>query len=105
MMTRTLVVFVTCPTLAAGQRLARTLVKAKLAACVNVLPHVESVFTWKGKTERARETLLIIKTPARRFEALRRAVVAHHPYEVPEVIALPIVAGHQAYLEWVAASC
>ena len=104
-MTRTLVVFVTCPTLLVGQRLAKALVTAKLAACVNVLPHVESVFTWKSKTARARETLLIIKTPARRFEALRRAVVAHHPYEVPEVIALPVVAGHQAYLQWVATAC
>ena len=96
-----IVVLVTCPTSAVAHRLATELVKRRLAACVNLLPGVESVFQWKGKIDRCREQLLIIKTIAGKFEALRRAVIARHPYEVPEVIALSLVAGHQPYLEWI----
>ena len=96
-----LVVLVTCPTRASGRRLAEVLVSRRLAACVNLLPGVESTFCWKGKRERCRETLLLIKTTTTRFEALRRAVLRLHPYDVPEVIALPVGAGHAPYLEWV----
>ena len=95
---------VTCPTQAVGRRLAERLVKAHLAACVNLLPRVESTFWWQGRIERCREALLIIKTSAARFERLRRAVIRLHPYEVPEVIALPIAAGHPPYLRWLSAS-
>ena len=98
------VVLVTCPTQAVGRRLAERLVKAHLAACVNLLPRVESTFWWQGRIERCREALLIIKTSAARFERLRRTVVQYHPYEVPEVIALPITAGHLPYLRWLSAS-
>ena len=98
------VVLVTCPTLSVARRLARALVIRRLAACVNVLGTVESTFCWKGKIERSREALLIIKTTAASFQALRRAVLELHPYDVPEVVALPVVAGHPAYLNWVASS-
>jgi periplasmic divalent cation tolerance protein len=103
-MTRIVVVLVTCPTPAVGRRLARELVRLRLAACVNVLPGVESVFRWQGKVDRSREALLVIKTTRARFAALRRRVLSLHPYDLPEVIALPVAAGHPPYLRWVASS-
>lgn len=96
-----LVVLVTCPSAAVARRLARQLIRRRVAACVNVLPGVESLFRWRGKVDRAREALLVIKTTAARFPALRRDVLAGHPYEVPEIIALPVIAGHAPYLTWV----
>ena len=98
---QTIVVLVTCPTAAVARRIAREVVLQRLCACVNLLPRVESVFVWKGKLERCRELLLLIKTTAGRFEALQRAVINLHPYEVPEVIALPLCAGHPPYLAWI----
>lgn len=95
---------VTCPNARAARRLGTALVKRRLAACVNLVPGIESVFRWKGKTERCREALLLIKTTAGSFERLRRAVCALHPYEVPEIIAVPLVRGHQPYLRWVVSS-
>jgi len=98
------VVFVTCPTLSTARRLARHLVTRRLAACVNIIPRIESTFFWNGKIERTPETLLIIKTTSARGEALRRAVVTLHPYDTPEVLTLPVCAGHQPYLQWVVTS-
>jgi periplasmic divalent cation tolerance protein len=83
-----------------AERIGRALVERGLAACVNVLPAVVSIYRWKGKLEQDEERLLVIKTRADRFAALREALVSLHPYEVPEVIALPIADGHQPYLEW-----
>ena len=94
-------VFITCPTAAVGRQLSRELVRRRLAACVNQLPSIESTFQWKGKLERCREVLLLIKTTAARAEQLRKAITALHPYDVPEVIALPVIAGHTPYLDWV----
>jgi periplasmic divalent cation tolerance protein len=99
-----LVVLVTCPSVAVARRLANELVRRRLAACVNLIRDVESVFWWQGKVNRAREALLLMKTTAGRFEALRKVVVERHPYDVPEVIALPIRAGHEPYLAWVTSS-
>lgn len=87
-----------------AERIAERLVEQGLAACVNVLPGVVSIYRWKGRVERDEERLLVIKTRADRFEALRAAIVALHPYEVPEVVALPITAGHAPYLEWLDAA-
>ena len=87
-----------------AERIAEALVERHLAACVNVLPAVRSFYRWKGVLQRDEERLLVIKTRAERFEALREALVALHPYELPEVVALPIVAGHAPYLEWIGAS-
>ena len=98
------VVLVTCPSWAVARRLAQALVRRRLAACVNILPGVESLFWWEGKVDQAREVLLVIKTPAARLEAVRRAIVRLHPYEVPEVIAMRVAGGHRPYLRWVAAS-
>ena len=103
-MARVIVVLVTCPTRAAARRIAGELIRRHLAACVNVVPSIESTFRWQGKTERCREVLLVIKTTAPRFDVLRRAVLSLHPYDVPEVIALPVVGGHTPYLRWVGAS-
>jgi periplasmic divalent cation tolerance protein len=83
-----------------AERIARALVERGLAACVNVLPGLTSIYRWKGAVERADERLLLIKTRAERFAALRDALVALHPYEVPEVLALPVAFGHAPYLAW-----
>jgi len=83
-----------------AERIGRALVERGLAACVNIVPAVTSIYRWKGKVEREEERLLLIKTRAERFPALREALVSLHPYEVPEVLALPIEDGHQPYLAW-----
>ena len=83
-----------------AERIGRELVERGLAACVNVVPGLVSIYWWKGEVQRAEERLLLIKTRAERFEALREALVALHPYEVPEVLALPIAGGHPPYLAW-----
>ena len=95
-----LVVLSTVATAEDAERLARALVDRGLAACVNVLPGVISIYRWKGQVEADAERLLVIKTRAERFEALREAIVSLHPYGVPEVIALAITAGHAPYLAW-----
>jgi len=81
-------------------RLARALVEQGLAACVNIVPGVTSVYRWQGKVEAEPERLLVIKTRAERFEELRATLVSLHPYEVPEVLALAVQAGHAPYLAW-----
>ena len=100
----TLVVLVTCPNARHAARLATALVQRRLAACVNLVPRVDSVFWWAGKVARAREVLLMAKTTSARFPQLERAVRSLHPYQVPEIIALPVARGHAAYLKWVASS-
>lgn len=84
----------------AAERLARTLVEERLAACVNVLPAMQSVYRWKGQIESAVEQLLVIKTRTADYAAVESRIRALHPYELPEVIAVPIVAGLPAYLAW-----
>lgn len=103
-MTRALVVFVTCPNRRQAQRLAETVVRRRLAACVNILPDVDSRFWWQGRVDRACETLLMMKTTVKGFEPLRRVVSDLHPYDVPEIIAIPIQRAHQPYLRWIQAS-
>ena len=99
-----LVVLVTCPTAAAAKRLAAQVVADQVAACVNLVPRVQSWFRWEGRVDQAREVLLLIKTTTGGFEALRRAILKRHPYDVPEIIALPIVNGHAPYLAWIGES-
>ena len=81
--------------------IARALVEERLAACVNVLPQIHSIYRWKGAAESAQEVLLLAKTSGDVFPALRDRIVELHSYEVPEVIAVPVVAGLEAYLSWV----
>lgn len=95
------VALVTCPVTGA-EPLARALVDARVAACVNIVPSITSVYRWQGEVSRDEEALLLIKTTADGFEALRREVLARHPYELPEVIALDVAQGHLPYLAWVA---
>ncbi len=92
----------TVPDMATAQALARTLVDARLAACVNILPAVHSVYRWQGAVEEASEVTLLIKTTRQRYQQLQPAIVAAHPYDVPEVIGWPLLAGHAPYLHWVA---
>jgi len=101
---RVLVVLTTTPNSEIAELIGRTLVVERLAACANVLPGVTSIFRWKGAVERDSETLMILKTTATELDALRARVMELHPYEVPEVLALPVEAGHEPYLEWVFSS-
>ncbi|EXB91536.1 Protein CutA [Morus notabilis] len=95
-----IVVYVTVPNKEEGKKLAESLVREKLAACVNRVPGIESVYQWQGEVQTDAEELLIIKTRESLLEALKEHVKANHPYDVPEVIALPITGGSTAYLEW-----
>ncbi|MDQ1406499.1 MAG: periplasmic divalent cation tolerance protein [Acidobacteriaceae bacterium] len=99
------VVLVTCGTLPEAKRIARAAVKARLAACVNVmLSPVESIYRWKGKVEISREYLLLMKTTAKRLPELERMVRSLHSYDVPEFLVLPVVSGSREYLGWLAES-
>jgi len=95
-----IVVLVTVGSVAEGERLSRALVEERLAACVNRIPAVQSVYRWQGKVEQSAEELLVIKTRADLFAALEKRVRELHSYSVPEVIALPIVSGSENYLRW-----
>ncbi len=101
-MTDAIVVLVTAPNPDKAAEIARALVAERLAACGNVVPGLRSIYRWEGKIEDEGEALLVLKTTRARFDALRDRVLALHPYEVPEVIALPVEAGHERYLAWVA---
>ena len=102
-MTEAIVVLVTTPTPERAAELARALVEERLAACGNVVPGLRSIYRWEGKLEDEAEALLVLKTTQARFEALKARVLALHPYAVPEVLALPVVAGSAPYLAWIAA--
>ncbi len=94
-----LIVYVTAPA-AIAPALARALVAARVAACVNLLPAVRSIYRWQGEVREEDESLLIIKTAADRFEALKAEVLRRHPYELPEVIAVTVTDAHAPYLQW-----
>jgi len=94
--------FCTCPDADSAARIAQALVEERLAACVNQLPGLRSVYRWQGGIERADEVLLIAKTSAGRLEALTARVRELHPYELPELIAVEVAGGLAAYLDWVA---
>jgi uncharacterized protein involved in tolerance to divalent cations len=100
-MTDKIVVFSMCDSEQEAERIAASLVEKRLAACVNVIRGVKSVYRWKGAVERSDETMLVIKSTRAHFDKLRAELVGMHTYEVPEVIALPIVDGSPAYLEWI----
>lgn len=99
-----IVVFLTAANGEEATRLADLLVGAHLAACVQILPEMESVYRWQGQIERQSEILLIAKTTRGKFAELEREVRALHSYETPEIIALPIVIGSQPYLHWLSES-
>jgi len=101
--TEALLVLVTVPTAEQAAALARALVEERLAACGNVVPGLRSIYRWEGQVHDEAEALLLLKTTRARFEPLRQAVLRLHPYQVPEVLALPVEAGSAPYLEWLAA--
>lgn len=99
-----IVVLITVPSPDVGERIAASLLEKKLAACVNILPGVQSIYAWKGAVQKDQELMLVVKTRLELFhERLVPAVKAIHPYDVPEIIALPVVMGSQDYLDWIAA--
>ena len=97
-------VLVTAPDLKTARKLATGAVRARLAACANLLPKIESHYWWQGKLESGAETLLIFKTTRTKLSALEKFILAHHPYDTPEFIALSVAAGNRRYLEWIGAS-
>ena len=99
-----LLVYCTCPDAATADGLATALVEARLAACVSLLPGTRSTYRWQGAVERAEEVVLTIKTTSERFAEVRDAILARHPYELPEVIAVEAVAGLDRYLDWIGES-
>ena len=99
-MTDYIVVFVTAPSEKEGEKIAQALLEDKLAACVNIIPGLKSMFRWKGKISTEEEVLLLIKTKDRLFEKLKKRVIELHSYDVPEVVALGILAGNEKYLDW-----
>ncbi len=100
-MTDPRLVLTTCGSIEEARTIARTLVERQLAACVNLVPQVESMYRWKGEVETATEVLLIIKTTADAFERLQAALAELHSYEVPECLALTVTDGSKPYLNWI----
>lgn len=99
-----LIVLCTCPNNSSANQIAQHLVQEKLAACVNILPGLTSVYSWQGKVESSTEVQLIIKTEAKKFDALSEQINQLHPYDVPEIIALNIQQGDSNYLNWISES-
>lgn len=95
------VVLITAPDVETAERLVGELLEERLAACGSIVPGVRSIFRWEGEVQREAEVLVILKTVAARVPALLERVPALHPYDVPEILALPVDAGYGAYLEWV----
>jgi periplasmic divalent cation tolerance protein len=100
-MPQAILVLTNLPDAAAAAAIARSLVEQRLAACVNILPQVQSIYQWQGEIETAGETTLLIKTMQTRYAELEAAIKAVHPYELPEIIAVPITAALPAYLGWI----
>jgi len=100
-----IIVLITAGSQEEAHKIAKLLVKHKKAACVNILPGVDSVFRWKGKIDSACESLLLVKTRASLFPEIISLVKEIHSYEVPEIIALPITGGSKDYLEWLDSAC
>jgi periplasmic divalent cation tolerance protein len=98
------IVLVTAPDVKVARKLAEACLKARAAACVNIVRRVESHYWWQGKVERGNELLMVIKTTVARLKALEKCVLANHPYDTPEFVVLPISSGNRRYLEWISES-
>jgi periplasmic divalent cation tolerance protein len=101
-MTNARIILTTAGSQEEARKIAHALVERKLAACVNIVPRIESVYRWQGKVETAHEWLLLIKTQAEFFEQVRDAVKELHSYDLPECVMLEVAAGSQDYLDWIA---
>lgn len=99
-----LIVLTTFPDQASARAMAAALVEARLAACVNIVPGLTSIYRWKGAIEEGTELLLLVKTTSARYAEVEESIRSRHPYELAEVVALPLTGGSQAYLDWIAAS-
>jgi len=95
------IVLTTCPDQESAEQLANQLVETRLAACVNIVPGIRSVYRWKGEVVKDNELLLVIKSRTDRFDSLRETIITNHPYELPEVIAVSVSAAHLPYLAWI----
>jgi periplasmic divalent cation tolerance protein len=101
MPTRYQIILCTCPDKGTAEKIARLLVNDKLAACVNILPGITSIYLWREQIESAQEQLLLIKANKSGYQAIEETIKKHHPYELPEIIAVPIENGLPEYLHWI----
>lgn len=99
------VVLVTAPDLKTARQLARAALDARLIACANLVPRIESHYRWQGKIERGAEVLLMLKTTSKNLAKLEKLILTCHPYDTPEFLVLPLRAGTRRYLDWLATSC
>jgi periplasmic divalent cation tolerance protein len=99
------IVLVTAPNLKSARSLARAALQARLIACANLIPKIESHYWWRGKIESGAEVLLILKTQKSKLAALEKLILARHPYDTPEFIVLPLSAGNKKYLDWLKLNC
>lgn len=99
-----IVILITCSTDKEAKKIANTLLTQKKAACVNILHRVNSLFWWQGKIDSANEVLLVVKTESHLFDYIVKLVKKIHSYDVPEIIALPVIGGNKEYLEWISES-
>jgi periplasmic divalent cation tolerance protein len=95
------IIFCTCPDNSTAEKIARLLVENQLAACVNIVPGITSIYAWEGRIESAQEHLLIIKASSLNYPAIETAISQHHPYQLPEIIAMPVERGLPEYLNWI----
>lgn len=95
------IVYCTCPDHATAEKIATQLVKEKLAACINIIPHLTSIYHWKGEVKKGNEVLMMIKTHTDKMTLLEETIIGLHPYDFPELISINIESGNRAYLEWV----
>ncbi len=100
-MTDKRIVLTTCGSQEEAEKIARNLVENRLAACVNIIPQIRSIYRWEGKVESTQEWLLVVKTTAEKFVQVRDAIRGLHSYELPECIAIPVEDGSAAYLQWI----
>ncbi len=94
-------IYCTCPDIDTAEKIARQLIETKLAACVNILPGLLSIYEWQGQVESAREHLLLIKSPKACYAQIETAIKALHPYQLPEIVAVAIDSGSAEYLQWI----
>jgi len=99
---RIVLILTTVPNLESAERIARVLVESGLAACVNIVPGVRSIYRWQGVVETAEEVQLVIKTSAGRYRVIEETIRSNHPHELPEIVVVPVADGLPAYLRWVA---
>lgn len=99
------IVLVTAPDLKTARKLARTALEARLIACANLVPKIESHYRWQGKIERSAEVLMIIKTTTQCLPKLEKLIISKHPYDTPEFVVLSLTTGNRKYLQWLGASC